>query len=163
MFIGLLEVASNITNVFKTKKIEAAVDKASNLLGLPRNHILPVKNYENEMELDDNISILALMTLRQVLHFAEDYLQVLQNKLKACGVSIEKLDKRESVEKGSDQDKTREGVVNKISGLLRLPRNNILPVKNYENEMELDDNISILALLSLRQLLFYAEDYLQIL
>ncbi|KAH3825423.1 hypothetical protein DPMN_127298 [Dreissena polymorpha] len=56
------------------------------------------------MELDDNISILALMTLRQVLHFAEDYLQVLQNKLKACGVSIEKLDKRESVEKGSDQE-----------------------------------------------------------
>ncbi|KAH3823332.1 interferon-induced protein 44-like [Dreissena polymorpha] len=70
------EVASNITNVFKSKEIEAAVDKASNPLGLPRNHALPVKNYETEMELDDNISILALMALRQVLHFAEDYIQV---------------------------------------------------------------------------------------
>ncbi|XP_052286647.1 interferon-induced protein 44-like isoform X2 [Dreissena polymorpha] len=98
------EVAGNITNVFKSKDIEAAVEKASNLLGLPRNHVLPVKNYETEIELDDNISILALMALRQVLHFAEDYIQVLQNKLKACGVSSEKLDQRESLEKGSDQE-----------------------------------------------------------
>ncbi|KAH3817365.1 hypothetical protein DPMN_118898 [Dreissena polymorpha] len=98
------DVASNVINVFNSKKIEDAVDKASNLLGLPRNHVLPVKNYETEIELDDNISILALMALRQVLHFAEDYIQVLQNKLKACGVSSEKLDQRESLEKGSDQE-----------------------------------------------------------
>ncbi|XP_052247799.1 interferon-induced protein 44-like [Dreissena polymorpha] len=85
------DVASNINNVFTSKKIEAAVDKASNVLGLPRNRILPVKNYENEMELDDNISILALLSLRQLLFYAEDYLQVLSIKMKA-------------LEKGSDQE-----------------------------------------------------------
>ncbi|KAH3825421.1 hypothetical protein DPMN_127296 [Dreissena polymorpha] len=178
------EVASNITNVFKSKEIEAAVDKASNLLGLPRNHALPVKNYETEMELDDNISILALMALRQVLHFAEDYIQRLSPpyspdlapmdfrvfpEVKSQLRGIRFASKQEltvaakRIVSSFDADcNTLEGVVNKISGLLGLHRNNILKVKNYEKEMELDDNITILALLSLRQLLFYAEDYLQI-
>ncbi|KAH3702009.1 interferon-induced protein 44-like [Dreissena polymorpha] len=98
------DVASNITNVFTGKKIEAAVDKASNLFGLPRNHILPVKNNEIEMELDDNISILALLALRQLLYYAEDYLQVLQFKMKARNVTNEKGDKRDPLEKGSDQE-----------------------------------------------------------
>ncbi|XP_052284905.1 interferon-induced protein 44-like isoform X2 [Dreissena polymorpha] len=98
------DVASNINNVFTSKTIEAAVDKASNVLGLPRNRILPVKNYENEMELDDNISILALLSLRQLLFYAEDYLQVLSIKMKALNVTSERPDKRESLEKGSDQE-----------------------------------------------------------
>lgn len=41
-------------------------------MGLPRSHILPVKNYESEMELDDNVNILALMSLQQMLNFADD-------------------------------------------------------------------------------------------
>ncbi|KAH3892853.1 hypothetical protein DPMN_016986 [Dreissena polymorpha] len=90
------DVESNTSNVFTSKNIEAAVNKVSGLLGLPRNNILPVKNYENEIELDDNISILALLAMRQLLYFAEDYIQVLHNKLKVCNVSNKKLDKRES-------------------------------------------------------------------
>ena len=68
------------------------MDKASNLLGLPRNHVLPVKNYEHEVQLDDNISILALQALDHMLRVADDYIQVLQLKMKARNVSKENAD-----------------------------------------------------------------------
>ncbi|KAH3817364.1 hypothetical protein DPMN_118897 [Dreissena polymorpha] len=74
------------------------------MFGLTRNHVLTVKNYENEIELDDNISILALLALRQILYFSEDYIKVLQDKLNSCNTSNEKTNKRESLEKGSDQE-----------------------------------------------------------
>ncbi|KAH3823361.1 hypothetical protein DPMN_125160 [Dreissena polymorpha] len=97
-----LEVASKISNVFTSKKIESSVDKVSGLLGLPRNNIFPVKNYENEMELDDNISILALLALRQLLHFAEDYIENLQVKTSALKLSSQRLAKGDNSEKSSD-------------------------------------------------------------
>ena len=77
------------------------MDKVSGLLGLPRNNIFPVKNYENEMQLDDNISILALLALRQLLHFAEDYIENLQEKMNGLNVSTEKPHK---LEKLSDKE-----------------------------------------------------------
>jgi hypothetical protein len=33
-----------------------------------------MKNYESEMELDDGVNTLALMTLLQVLRFSDDYM-----------------------------------------------------------------------------------------
>ena len=74
----------------------------SGLLGLPRNNILPVKNYENEMQLDDNISILALLALRQLLHFTEDYIENLQVKTSALKLSSQRLAKSDNSEKSSD-------------------------------------------------------------
>ncbi|KAH3742378.1 hypothetical protein DPMN_049119 [Dreissena polymorpha] len=98
------DVASKTSNVFMSKKIESAVDMVSGILGLPRNNILPVKNYENEMQLDDNISILALLAVRQLLYFAEDFIENLQDKLSARNVSCEKPDKRGNTDKRSDKE-----------------------------------------------------------
>jgi hypothetical protein len=97
-------VAGKISNVFTSKKVEDAVDKISGLLGLPRNNILPVKNYENEMQLDDNISILALLALRQVLYLAEDYIEDLQEKVSAQRVPSEKPDKHALTEKRGNKE-----------------------------------------------------------
>lgn len=44
------------------------------MIGLPRSHVIPVKNYENERELDNNINILNLLAMQQILHFADDFL-----------------------------------------------------------------------------------------
>ncbi|XP_052285297.1 interferon-induced protein 44-like [Dreissena polymorpha] len=96
------DVASKISNVFTSTKIEDAVDKVSGLLGLPRNNILPIKNYENEMQLDDNISILALLALRQVLYFAEDYIESIQEKMSALKLSSQRLTKGDVVQKSGD-------------------------------------------------------------
>ncbi|XP_052285298.1 interferon-induced protein 44-like [Dreissena polymorpha] len=98
------DVASTIKNLFTSKTLEDAVNKVSGLLGLPRNNILPVKNYENEMQLDDNISILTLLALRQLLHFAEDYIEHLKGKMNARKSYPQNLDTGALAEKGSDQE-----------------------------------------------------------
>lgn len=64
----------DVSKTFSIPAIGDLVDKAADLTGLPRAHILPVKNYEREMELRQDINILALLALRQILNFADDYL-----------------------------------------------------------------------------------------
>jgi len=63
-----------MSQVFYSPIIKEAVDSVSQIMGLPRSHILPMKNYESEMELDDGVNTLALMTLLQVLRFSDDYM-----------------------------------------------------------------------------------------
>ncbi|XP_060584187.1 interferon-induced protein 44-like [Ruditapes philippinarum] len=85
------DVEKNVSQVFKSETVEEHVEKASQLLGLPRGNVLPVKNYENEMQLEDNISILALISLRQILHFAEDYMENIADKMAATQRKMEKM------------------------------------------------------------------------
>nr|XP_022339418.1 interferon-induced protein 44-like isoform X2 [Crassostrea virginica] len=54
--------------------VQEYVDKVAAMIGLPRSHVIPVKNYENERELDNNINILNLLAMQQILHFADDFL-----------------------------------------------------------------------------------------
>ncbi|KAH3817471.1 hypothetical protein DPMN_119007 [Dreissena polymorpha] len=83
------KVAASVENVFKSGSIQEVVKKVSTLVGLQFNNIhLPSKNNVSEMELDVDISILALLALRQFLYLTEDYLEGLQGKLKRfekCG------------------------------------------------------------------------------
>lgn len=51
--------------------------------------------------------------------------------------------------------------VEKVSTLFGISRNNILPVRNYQSEFELENSTSILALLALRQALYFTEDYME--
>ena len=60
------ESSKDISLVYKSQTVEKAVDKAANLLGIPRFNVFPVKNYENEMDLDGNTSILALKTIWKI-------------------------------------------------------------------------------------------------
>lgn len=72
---------ADVSFTYKSPAIEKHVDKASQLLGLPRANVLPVKNYENELELDENVNILALLSLRQILYLAEDFMEnILEQK-----------------------------------------------------------------------------------
>ncbi|XP_052802954.1 interferon-induced protein 44-like [Mya arenaria] len=72
--------AENISNTFLSPAVKDLVYNVADLLNLPRNSILPVKNYEEEMESDENINILALLAVRQILFFAEDYLENMKDK-----------------------------------------------------------------------------------
>ena len=69
------EVDADISKVFKSKAILEQVHKVSQLLGLPENQILPTKNYMTEIELKEYVSILALLTIRQILRASEDYME----------------------------------------------------------------------------------------
>ena len=68
------KVDEDTSQVFKSKSIKEQVDNVSQLLGIPRNHVLLVKNYESEIELKTNVNILALMTLRHMLRATKDYM-----------------------------------------------------------------------------------------
>ena len=64
----------DMNKVFYMPAVQEYVDKVAQIMGLPRAHVLPVKNYESEMELDEGVNILALLTMQQILHFADDFL-----------------------------------------------------------------------------------------
>ncbi|XP_052802956.1 interferon-induced protein 44-like [Mya arenaria] len=89
--------AENISNTFLSPTVKEVVDKVSGLLNLPRNSIWPVKNYEEEVEIDEDINILAMLALRQILFLAEDYLENMKVKQRRANSS-----QVESGERGSD-------------------------------------------------------------
>ena len=68
------KVEEDVSQVFRSVAILEQVEKVSQLLGTPRNNMLPIKNYETEIELNDNINILALIALSQMLRASEDYM-----------------------------------------------------------------------------------------
>ncbi|KAJ8313253.1 hypothetical protein KUTeg_009170 [Tegillarca granosa] len=76
-------VSDDVSTVFHSSDMRDAVDKISQIMGFPRSSILPVKNYENEVMLDDNISILALQALLQILNFADDYISNLYDRMQS--------------------------------------------------------------------------------
>ncbi len=61
-------------SIFYSSAVRDLVEQVSELVGLPRAHVLPVKNYEKELELVDAVDVPALISLRQMLRFADDYL-----------------------------------------------------------------------------------------
>ncbi|XP_071162518.1 interferon-induced protein 44-like [Mytilus edulis] len=66
--------SENLSQVFFSPGVQETVDRVSQILGLPRSNILPIKNYESEIELQDNVNILTLLTLQQILNSADDYM-----------------------------------------------------------------------------------------
>ena len=71
---------TDVKSVFKNMKIKDAVFKTANIFGIPENQVHPVKCYKQEMVLNEDVDILALLALRQMLHWAEDHLDNAQMK-----------------------------------------------------------------------------------
>ncbi|XP_078341221.1 interferon-induced protein 44-like [Crassostrea virginica] len=67
-------VNDDVTNTFTSSAVRDAVNKVANITGLPRSHVLPVKNYENETKLKTEINILLFYALRKCLDFADDFI-----------------------------------------------------------------------------------------
>ncbi|XP_071162519.1 interferon-induced protein 44-like [Mytilus edulis] len=66
--------SEDLSQVFSSPVVQETVDRVSQILGLPRSNILPIKNYESEIELQDNVNILTLLTLQQLLNSTDDYM-----------------------------------------------------------------------------------------
>ncbi|XP_053392905.1 interferon-induced protein 44-like [Mercenaria mercenaria] len=67
-------VDENVSKVFQSTAIQELVDKVSDMLGVPRSHVLPMKNYEKEINVRIDVSLLALLSLRQILRATEDFM-----------------------------------------------------------------------------------------
>ncbi|WAQ94449.1 hypothetical protein MAR_006920 [Mya arenaria] len=70
----------NVSNTFISPTVKEVVEKVSELFKFPRNNIWPIKNYEEKVESDENVNILALLAVRQILFFVEDYLENMKVK-----------------------------------------------------------------------------------
>lgn len=78
--------------MFTSSLVEDAVNKAADIIAIPRSHVLPVKNYEKETILNMDINILALMALRKSLMFADDFLENLYDWQQDDIQTLEKRD-----------------------------------------------------------------------
>ncbi|KAI4893967.1 hypothetical protein NFI96_008537 [Prochilodus magdalenae] len=72
------DVSKDVTHIYKSKKIEAKVNLCSTHSGISKNSIYPVKNYHTEITQDDDADVLILMALRDIVYFANDYVEDLK-------------------------------------------------------------------------------------
>ena len=78
--------------MFHNEAVCEAVNKTSNVIGIPRGHIYPIINYESETTLDANFDILLLQALKQTASFADDFIDDVIGSFKApsrwyCSIS----------------------------------------------------------------------------
>ncbi|XP_056894674.1 interferon-induced protein 44-like [Takifugu flavidus] len=67
------ETAQDVTNVYKSRVVQAAIDQAAALLGMSTSYIVPVKNYSSELDVDDNTDVLLLNAVDHILQYADLY------------------------------------------------------------------------------------------
>ncbi|XP_060755416.1 interferon-induced protein 44-like [Neoarius graeffei] len=68
-------VKENLRKVYTSKKIKEKMQNCSHLLGIPVNHIFPVKNYHEEVDTHDDMDVLILKALEQIVNLANDALE----------------------------------------------------------------------------------------
>ncbi|XP_063066391.1 uncharacterized protein LOC134458165 [Engraulis encrasicolus] len=66
-------VKEDVRKMFLSKKIKEKMQECSHKFGIPMNCIFPVKNYHEETDLDQEMDCLILTALRQLVHFAHEY------------------------------------------------------------------------------------------
>ncbi|XP_045077907.1 interferon-induced protein 44-like isoform X2 [Coregonus clupeaformis] len=68
-------VSEELQNVYLSHYIQRKIQELSASLGIPVSGILPVKNYSQELELNQNTDILLLSTLDQMLNYADSFFE----------------------------------------------------------------------------------------
>ncbi|XP_027895419.1 interferon-induced protein 44-like isoform X2 [Xiphophorus couchianus] len=66
------DLKKDIKNVYKLKSMKEKMEKFSSLVGIPMNRIFPVKNYHEEIDLNDDIDSLILSAMRHILNCGND-------------------------------------------------------------------------------------------
>nr|XP_022300549.1 interferon-induced protein 44-like isoform X2 [Crassostrea virginica] len=75
------DVNDDVTNTYRSSAVCDAVEKVADIMGLPRGHVLPVKNYESETKLKTGVNILLMEALELCLDFADDFMDEQLDKL----------------------------------------------------------------------------------
>nr|XP_023649515.1 interferon-induced protein 44-like [Paramormyrops kingsleyae] len=68
-------VEKDLKNMYHSCYIKDLIYRAGGSLGIPPSNVIPVKNYYDEIELNDTCDILLLMAMKQMLNFADNYLE----------------------------------------------------------------------------------------
>uniref|UniRef100_K1PMR4 Uncharacterized protein n=1 Tax=Magallana gigas TaxID=29159 RepID=K1PMR4_MAGGI len=78
--------------MFTSSAVCDAMDKVADVMGLPRAHVLPLKNYESETKLKTAVDILLMEDLQRCLDFVDDYMKEQLDKMAAEGKMVHKKD-----------------------------------------------------------------------
>ncbi|XP_076013606.1 interferon-induced protein 44-like [Genypterus blacodes] len=68
-------VAEDLRNVYRSIYIQRKARDLSESLGIPLSCILPVKNYSQELDLDQNTDILLFSAVEQMLNYADNFFE----------------------------------------------------------------------------------------
>ncbi|MEQ2256981.1 hypothetical protein ILYODFUR_029622 [Ilyodon furcidens] len=69
------ETEKNLRNVYKSKHLRKKMKDFSAAVGIPMNCIFPVKNYSEEIDLNDDVDTLILSALRKIIDFGDDFIE----------------------------------------------------------------------------------------
>ncbi|XP_072222264.1 interferon-induced protein 44-like [Leuresthes tenuis] len=68
-------VAGDLKNVYRSVFIQGKARQLSESLGIPLSFVLPVKNYSEELDLEQDIDILLLTAITQMLNYADSFFE----------------------------------------------------------------------------------------
>ncbi|XP_017163748.1 interferon-induced protein 44-like [Poecilia reticulata] len=69
------ETERDLRNVYKSKHLRKKMKDFSSAVGIPMNCIFPVKNYSEEIDMNDDIDALVLSALRNMINFGDDFIE----------------------------------------------------------------------------------------
>ncbi|KAF4107915.1 hypothetical protein G5714_010674 [Onychostoma macrolepis] len=65
----------DLKKLYTSKKIKEKMHLCSKIIGVPMNCIFPVKNYHDEIDVDDDVDVLILKAFDQIVNVANDRLR----------------------------------------------------------------------------------------
>ncbi|XP_029911884.1 interferon-induced protein 44-like [Myripristis murdjan] len=68
------QIQKDLKNVYLSKKLKETMEQFSQLVGIPMSYIFPVKNYDEEINIKDDVDSLILSALRQIIDFGEEFI-----------------------------------------------------------------------------------------
>ncbi|KAL3875303.1 hypothetical protein ACJMK2_038223, partial [Sinanodonta woodiana] len=71
-----LAVDNDLSMIFNSENMSTLIHEAAGEFGLPHANVLPFKNYERELEADNKVELLALWSLRQILHCSYGFIDM---------------------------------------------------------------------------------------
>ncbi|XP_034756027.1 interferon-induced protein 44-like [Etheostoma cragini] len=77
------EIKEDLQNVYKVNYLKEKMKQFSVNVGIPMNCIFPVKNYDEEINLDDDVDSLILSALRNIINFGDDCINFRKNPSRA--------------------------------------------------------------------------------
>ncbi|XP_016516340.1 interferon-induced protein 44-like [Poecilia formosa] len=69
------ETERDLRNVYKSKYLRKKMKDFSSAVGIPMNCIFPVKNYSEEIDMNDDVDALILSALRKMVDFGDDFIE----------------------------------------------------------------------------------------
>ncbi|XP_053193445.1 interferon-induced protein 44-like [Scomber japonicus] len=74
------EIEKDLKNVYKSVYLKEKMEQFSADVGIPMNCIFPMKNYFEEIDLNDDVDSLILSTLRKIIDFGDEFINHKMNQ-----------------------------------------------------------------------------------